>query len=282
MGSLSIKLLVLALFIQPFALNAADEEQLNYRASYSGFFSVGSQIPIADVVLTTQTVASDADYLETELSVTSAPYDFVESLYPIRYRFRSWYWRDRSASLASEYYEKTKSEKHNLIYLDDPEKDFVTRNLLKSNEIDLLSLQAGDYAEENGLSPTGRLTGSQFDRLGLLQRVRYLNLVPGQELELPVTNGKALMRYRVRVEAAENLLIAGRSQAALKLRFDGMEQDENDHEQHAHRPVFIWLSNDVERVPLKVVSRQALGKFVLELTSPYSPTDSKVAKVNLG
>ena len=237
-------------------------ESLQYQVLYKGLFSAGRELPIADVTLTTRKPAADASYRESQLVATSQGYDYVEAFYPIRYRLRSWYQEDASNGLAFENYRQKRHSKikHRLIYLDNPHKPFVTHNLVTEGDLDLPALLNGSYRRVS----TGN-GAVRFDRLGLLEHVRARELLPGQVLKVPVSNGKEMMEYRVSVEARETVKVLGRSWPALKLRFDGLESDERGREKHAHRPIFIWLSDDDKRLPLRAVNRHALGRFSIEL-----------------
>lgn len=236
-------------------------EELNYRVSYQGVFSAGAKVPIADLVLRTDRPAPDAPYLESELLVSSAPYAAVETFYPIRYRIRSWYWPDRSAVLASEYHEFGRADdvEHKLIYLDRTDQPFLSRNLLKEDQGVLQALLGGSYRAK--AQPGQR---HAYDRLGLLQAIRARHLAPGSEFTRIVSNGRKMLRYRVKVEKAQLLALGGQSRHALKLRIDGLEQDERGREKPAHRPVYLWLSADSRQVPLLAVARGAAGKFYIE------------------
>ena len=244
-------------------------EELHYQVYYRGLFSAGARMPIADVTLKTRDPAGGAAYLESELGVTSEDNAHVEAFYPILYRFRSWYLRDRSSCLAAEYFERNNRSglKHRLIYLDDPQEDFVTRDLVAEGDLDLPALLGGTYS---GDAAATRAEG-RFDRLGLLQRVRGLALQPGMQLQEAVSNGKQMLHYRVTVEQRSDRSVAGRQWAALKLRFEGLETDQRGKLEHAHRPVYIWLSDDAWRVPLLAVGRAAVGKFYIELKQPPGP-----------
>ncbi len=245
---------------------------------YQGLFSVGARVAIADVSLNTRTPGGDTGYRETEMGITSEAYGPVEAFYPIRYRFRSWYLEDGSTCLASEYYERNNRSggKHRLVYLDDPEQPFVTHELSSEDQLDLPALREGRY-------PTLQMLPSQvgrFDRLGLLQRVRGHQLSPGDVLEAQVSNGQVMLTYRVTVEAGEPVEAAGRSWNALKLRFDGFKPDSRGKPRAAHRPVFIWLSDDERHIPLLAVSRHALGRFSIELQP--APGLTQLVKLDQG
>lgn len=264
---------VIALLCLSVAFAPLAAEELRYRASYQGVFSAGTQMSIADVVLSSRRGEVDAPYAETELSVSSGPYAHVEALYPIRYRFRSWHWPDVSGVLVSEYHEYGRRDdvEHKLIYLDRPEQDFVAHKVTAELAPELLSLRHGTYRP--ALEPGER---KLFDRLGLLQHLRAQELSPGKSFELQVSNGSELLSYRVRVEAETTVEAAGREWPALKIRFDAFERDERGTERHAHRPVFVWLSRDGGHIPLRAESKHALGRFRIELTS--GPAEARVAR----
>ncbi len=252
---------VLVLLCSP-ALAGQPVEELRYRVSYQGLFSAGAKVPIADLRLRTRQPSTASPYLETELFASSARYGAVEAFYPIRYRFRSWYWRDRSGVLAAEYHEFGRPDdlEHKLIYLDDPQRPFITRNLLREGGQDLPRLRAGDYAARVAMGER-----RAFDRLGLLQAVRGRVLRPGDVFEARVANGSRMMNYRVKVEKATSLFVAGGERAALKLRFDGLRYDERGRKEAAHRPVYVWVSADARHIPLLAEARAAVGRFRIEL-----------------
>jgi hypothetical protein len=237
-------------------------ESLQYQVLYKGLLSAGAELPIADLTLKSRKPATDASYRESELSASSQAYDYVENFYPIRYRFRSWYQQDLSNGVAFEYHRQKRNSKikHRLVYLDNPHKPFVTHNLVTEGELDLPALLNGSYRRVSEVSG-----GVRFDRLGLLAYVRAQALDTGRVLEVPVSNGKTMMKYRVSVEAREAVRALGQTWQTLKLRFDGLKLDKRGREKHTHRPVFIWLSDDAWRLPLRAVNRHALGIFLIEL-----------------
>jgi len=238
-------------------------QELQYRVVYRGVFSAGAEVAIADVELGTRFPGAGA-YAEAHLRASSERYPLVEAIYPIRYRFRSWYRPDGSGVLAAEYleYGSAADREHKLIYLDRPEAPFITRRLERTLP-DLASLERGDYR-----SPPSGGVRRIFDRLGLLQLVRGLELAPGREIEASVSNGSHLLRYLVKVESEVEIKVAGRPWRAFKVRFDGLREDKQGREKHAHRPVFIWLSVDPRHIPLVAESRHSLGLFRVELAPP--------------
>ena len=81
--------LLLGWLLPIIVLAGEQTESLEYGVIYRGLFSMGTDMGIADVML--ESHRPDGGQLgETQLEATSAAYPLVESLYPLRYRFRTW------------------------------------------------------------------------------------------------------------------------------------------------------------------------------------------------
>lgn len=243
------------------AATAAEAERLTYRVEYKGIFSVGEQIPIADAVMSTRVPSSTGDYRETELSVTSEEYPFVEALYPVRYLFRTWYTERNPRCLALEKYQKTSKVKHQLIELARGREEPVSLDLTRTDSDLLGRLRAGSLP----VSEPDESTVPAFDRLSMLAVLRDEPLHAGFDRNYRVTTGSKWLQYRVRVLTRENIAVGGRNWPAWKVRFDGVETDGRGREEHAHRAVYLWISADARRLPLRAVSRHPIGRFIVEL-----------------
>jgi len=245
------------------ASGAQPVRQYDYRVIYQGPFSLGAEMPIADLALQTHRPADGGELREARLEVSSEAYPVVESLYPIRYRFRSWTGAADGQLVGFESLERTRKERHRL-YLRDGSERGVRR-------LDARAAAGQDAIArlDAGVRPAVAGRARQlFDRLGLLQLIRGKALHERDEYRLPVTNGRDLMVYRVKVEGSEMLPLDGRWLPAWKVRFDGYEVAADGREEAVHRPVFIWLSRDPEQVPLRVDARHAVGLFRIELKTP--------------
>lgn len=244
------------------AANAA-ATQYEYLVTYRGVFSLGKDMPIADLALHTPKQAAGTDVRETRLEVSSQAYSLVESLYPIRFLFRSWAETDSGYLVGFESFERARGQKHRL-YLRDASDDGVQR----------FDLDAGagknELAELNaGTRPAAAVDTQQlFDRLGMLQLIRGKTLRDKETYRVPVTNGRERLSYRVKVEGRQAVRLAGAAFPAWKVRFDGLELAADGSEQPAHRPVFIWFSDDAEHIPLRVDARHAVGTFRIEWQPP--------------
>jgi len=233
---------------------------LEYRVSYRGIFSAGTDMQIADLRLESRMLPDSGGLSEAGVEVSSQAYPLVENLFPIRYRFRSWTTQDQGRLLGFETYESTRKLRHRL-YLRDDSGVGVQRYDLKSGE------GRGEMAQlETGVAPVVAAKGERLlDRLGLLQRVRQQNLHEQAAYRFVVTNGRERLIYEITVVAAQSLALDGVSLPAWKLRFDGRESGGRASSKPAHRPVYVWLSQAPGHIPLRVDSRQAIGLFRIEL-----------------
>lgn len=247
------------------AAAAAAGQHYEYRVIYRGAFSLGQDLPIAD--LTLQAAPAEAGGKaavggldEVSLWASSQHYPVVESLYPIRYRFRSWSDPGDGQLVGFESLEKTDRERHRLYLRDGSERGVRSLDRAKgAGGEELAQLDAG-------VRPAATAgVGALFDRLGLMQRIRAEALQDQAEYRLPVTNGRERLVYRVKVEGAQALEVDGRQVPAWKVRFDGYETAADGRREAAHRPVFVWFSQDGERVPLRADARHAVGLFRIEL-----------------
>ncbi len=248
---------------------------LEYSVVYRGVFSMGQNMPIADVTLQ-QIREPDArsvhDLQEFVLEASSAAYPVVESLYPLRYRFRTWVTHDGNV-IGFETYEKTRKRRHRLYLRNTSDSGFSRHDPGEADAASAMErLQAGELPRQipRGALGVPPLNDLLLDRLGLLQYMRDRPLREGAEFLLPVSNGRDRLRYRVRVEKSRSLMLRGARIPAWKLRFDGFESDADGTEKPAHRAMFIWFSRDPARVPLRVDARHAIGLFRVELRDPVA------------
>ncbi len=251
---------LIALSLATMLLAQAGADVLDYRVIYRGMFSGGADMPIADLLLETRIAQGSRDLRQARIEASSVAYPLVETLFPVRYRFRNWTIGDQGQLLGFENYESTRKVRHRL-YLRDDSSLGVRRFDLKAGAgwRELEQLEAGEM-------PVPPVAGERLlDRLGLLQLVRGQNLADQSEYRFVVTNGRERLVYDVRVVAAQTLDLAGVSLPAWKLRFDGLESSRNGGLEPAHRPVYVWLSQTPEHIPLRVDSRHAIGRFRVEL-----------------
>ena len=256
--NLLVSLAVSVFLFTASVVQAADPvEKLQYLATYKGIFTLSETINICDVSLLNRT-HEPKGYQETQMNVSSEKYGFVESMFPIRYRFTSWLEPSRKQTWVYEVFERTgdKEAKHHLVRLDQVDKDFQKSDVKAAEQALLDTLSAGDFDQ-----PDKTDYPIQHDRLGLLHALRGMSLQAGQEMLLSVTNGKEPLRYRVKVEADKTLELNGQQWPALKLRFESFKPDDAELKEATHRPIYIWLSNDADKIPLLAEMRHRFGLF---------------------
>lgn len=243
------------------ACRAGTPDALEYQVVYRGVFSAGTDLPIVDLFLDAPLQEETTGIRQIGLTASSLAYPLVESVFPIRYRFRSWTGPEQGQLQGFETYERTRKLRHRL-YLPDKAGSRMRRyNLAEGvGQQELAQLQAG-------VSPTAHPVQDArlLDRLGLLQRLRGQDLREQANYRFAVTNGRERLDYRVAVESAQTVTIGELVVPAWKLRLDGFEQGRNGRPVAAHRPVYVWLSRTPARIPLRVDSRQPIGLFRVEL-----------------
>ena len=234
---------------------------LEYRVVYSGVFSAGADLPIADLQLVSRKRAGVPGLVETRIDATSVGYPLVERLFPIRYRFRNWVVPGEPARLLGfETYESMRRQRHHLYLGDD--------SVPGHQRYDLLTGEGrGEIAKlESGVVPVALADNRHLlDRLGMLQRLRREHLHERAVLHFDVTNGRERLKYRVSVEAAQDLKLDDVAIPAWKLRVDGEELDRRGRWKPAHRPLHLWLSQAPGRIPLRVDARHGVGMFRIQL-----------------
>ncbi|MGD2119751.1 MAG: DUF3108 domain-containing protein [Chromatiales bacterium] len=283
-------------FLLLFAAPVMAVESFTYKASYKGVLSLFNRLDIGDVIFEVASLDSPGQggaVNHLRLSVSSANYPTVEKLYSYRYRYDSFFDSARRQTRFFENVKTTKKTKHHLAYLDF-NKDEVQLYRVDRSEPVLTKafvqqlLNRGGLADaETKLQPAANalmaIPQNTLDRLSLLQDMRFDNFSIGASRDYDITNGDELMRYRYRVEKKEQLDFNGKSTAVWKVRIDAFEAgatgfqmaqaaDSNafldgmqTRNQLLHAPVYVWISADERRVPLKFVSHQALGQFVVAL-----------------
>ncbi|MCB1800752.1 MAG: DUF3108 domain-containing protein [Gammaproteobacteria bacterium] len=228
----------------------------DYRVTYRGVFSLGQDMPIADVAIASAAV-SGANLTQLMLEASSERYPVVESLYPVRYRITSWLDADVGL-VAFETFERTRDTRHRFY-----ERDVSGQGMMR---YDLLAGEGQDRVERLHRAPVASWAGERlFDRLALLAQLRSRDLRVGQRFSLPVTNGRDRMRYDISVESAASLMLQGEQHATVKVRLDAWELDARGRDKPAHRPAYIWLGDDRQRTPLMVEVRHPIGVFRAEL-----------------
>jgi len=252
-------------------------ESLTYRAFYQGMFSAQKLIGIADVGWETSRIDAHATAqpaIETQMSVSSEAYPFVETLYPFRLVYRSLTTPGPVRSIAYEKYDSTEQHGRDLTWLDEEsgvalrfrEGHIPNRKVAGQlpEALESWGSQQQDYqyyARARHKSLPGMV-----DQVSLLQRIREAALSVDARFKVPVTDGKHRYVYKVRVVSAEPLVVANREWKSLKVRFDGYRV-EDGKKIRDHNPLWVWLDNTPRRTPLRFEYSNTFGRFVINLQS---------------
>ncbi|KOR27994.1 hypothetical protein TI04_12045 [Achromatium sp. WMS2] len=105
-------------------------------------------------------------------------------------------------------------------------------------------------------------TQSIMDRMTMLQWLRSHPLTPGTNIELSVTDGHKLLGFSVTAEALATITWNQQQTVSTRLRLQPKVTANGDT-----NPVWIWISNDSQRLPLMFRTRRALGTFETRLVS---------------
>jgi len=257
-------------------------ETIDFKVTYHGMFTAYQEFDIGDVrldITQTRSLLDDEPIVRAQLTASSAAYPLVEQFYPYRYDFTSYHQGSWPRSLAFERRKQTSRLRHDLLLLnwegaalwrfgiDDAEQSEPLSSQLPAAMFKTL-LVAGlpDYGVQLKPRPEGQAPPpeSTLDRLALLQQIRALPLLPDTSEDLTVTDGKEFIHYRVTVIKRELIQAAAGSRSAWKIRVEGFESDHGE-ERFRHRPVYIWISDDQRRLPLRFVIRHAVGTFTVEM-----------------
>lgn len=251
-------------------------ETLYYQVFYRGLFSAFSRIPVANAMLSTQRYQApglSSPLLDTALTVSTAGYDFVEGLYPFRYRMRTLYQLSPQGSVAFERIKRTRKSKYDLVWVDrEPgvQQAIIKRYRRGDTPVDsVLPTPVAQWADTKAISvhpktrqPDGKnnVATDVLDWLSLLQAIRGLSELPSENVLLPVTDGNGQRNYRVSREGRETLVIGDRSWPAWRYSLIKMSDNGEDE----NNPIKVWLSTDERHLPLRLQTSHTVGRFIIE------------------
>ncbi|MCP5446992.1 MAG: DUF3108 domain-containing protein [Chromatiaceae bacterium] len=273
--------ILLLLLLQLQAVQSADGllqaggETLVYKVTYQGLLSAFLPVEIAQTTLRlhpgVETVAGE-QLRHASLRVTTEPFPRMESFYPFRFDYHSWFDPRLSYTAVVDMRKRTSDSRHELLWFNRREGE-VRRYRKEQQTEGADSLVLPDFVRQvirlqqtAGFRERGvfRLTESNvLDRLTMLYAVRHRPLQTGGSIELAVSNGKDLLGYNIAIEAKEKLIIDGRPIAAFRLRFSPNFVSAGDR----GYAVRVWLSDDERRLPIRFHSRNLGGVIELELTT---------------
>jgi hypothetical protein len=248
------------------------EERLEYTVSYKGVFSAWVWVDIADAAISTELDSSALDgrpVYRSEIWATTEPYRKAELVYPLRFRYQSWFSLEPPRTEVAARWQRARTEiEGGALWFDwgagvirrfswreqdeatgKAAEPLVLPDYLAEQRFFGIALKRFRYRGQAALT----LAAEGLDYLALLQQVRFRDLRQAQTLYIPVSDGKDLLGYRIRVQARERLSRSDSSIEAFKLRFDPLYQDGDSHPE-----IYLWISSDRRRLPLRSYSEHAL------------------------
>ncbi|MFC1601940.1 DUF3108 domain-containing protein [Pseudomonadota bacterium] len=274
-----------SLLLFPIWLSAAPvaDERLEYKISYQGGLTAMVWLDICDAVLETsqQAVSVNGELAyKTFVDITSERYEKMEDLYPFRFHLTSFFSSDMQRSILFDKRKKTKKDRHEVIRFDWEEKVTERYKRLKPKQIaaGATNIKAGENKASDLFNflgydlthfrrsgrPGQKLSTGMLDRLSLLQAVRSQKLTVGEEKRLTISDGKKVLNYLVRVQAREALEHNGQKQDLFKVRFDAFKTGKWSGTP-AHPVVYVWMTTDDLRIPVRFSIDYAMGTFVIQL-----------------
>jgi hypothetical protein len=273
-------------------------ERLEYTASYEGLLSGGQEVDVAQVVMSTQpgpTRFNGERAYRTRVQVSTAPYDSIERLFPLRYEYNSLLSADLRRSLMFEQRKEGRRPRHVIVWFDwdenrvarfrrgaDSPRDAQGGLAEMLEELASASSMRGDPVGSGALASLvelGFLGGEEdyearavsvphlpdrlFDRLSMLQVLRLSELEDGTSLRIPVSDGERLLYYTVRSMGRERLKMEGRVWDTYRVRLSAVEAGKPGPTDDP--PVDLWLAADARRIPVRLSSEHRLGRFEVRL-----------------
>jgi hypothetical protein len=273
-----------------------DHESLEYTAYYKGILSSWIKLAIARVRLHTDVVETLTDHQAVYVSVlelSTETYRKAELLYPFRFRYATrfspallrtqlvyvrqrarrgeeallWFrWRGRRVERfkwrEGGDFDSEQGGVPDELAIASRELARALRRRYPGLVMDPERLRFAGYGER-------ALVDRALDRLALLHYVRFQDLRPGHTMTMPVSDGKALAGYHVTVDRRQWLERGEEKLETFKLSLDPFY---SKPQARPHPRVYVWVSTDPRRLPVRFRVGQAHGTFELVLTGqPHLP-----------
>lgn len=120
------------------------------------------------------------------------------------------------------------------------------------------------YENDGKKKRTVPLIPGTFDPLSLLFVIRTKHLNTGDVVEIPITNGKNLIRARASVLRKEKIVVDGKSWNTFLVVPDLKQLGKALGRKDAEN-LMIWFGTGPKKLPVRIVSQFAVGRFVFEL-----------------
>lgn len=216
-------------------------EELRFRLGWSLFTVAHTELRVEPEVFEERPAL--------KISVETKTNGFADAFYKVRNLSTSWITDDVSRSLRYTSVQQEGGRERDTVSVFHPERSLVHYE---------------DRIDDEVREPVPILPGT-FDPLGIVFFVRSLDFELGDELVVPTTNGKEFFFTIVRVvDKVERTFAYGRREAWI------LEPDIKDlggvFKKSPDGKVRFFFSADEEKLPLRMESSVAVGRFWAELT----------------
>ena len=273
---------------RPVQLPFHSGEILHYKLSYRGLLTSMIWADIADIEMTYLSDKKTPDNQQAyqfELFVTTENYSKAEIFHPVRYTYTSTLDSSLQRTVLVEEIDNGKNQSHAFLWLDWQNKE---TQLFKKREKEqltngFLGLNAAEVWEQDGAQRVPDFLGDYplladqqtylihkesgdkieyaqiLDPLSLLYTLRTLDF----SADLPAVNEIAvavsddIRLYHVTRMAVEKLSVNGEAYQGTKYKIQTDEKKDNSY--------YVWLSNDMKKIPLRLSMDAPLGKLEIDL-----------------
>lgn len=268
---------VLAVLLAIPGTAAAGVERLTYRAELNSVLTLFAWAHVGTVTVTSRDVdicPGGGRCRQTEAWMTSESAPALETVYPLRYLYRTAYLPERGETLAFEILRNRRGAdaygwRHRVFWLHGQAETAIRYDLDAEGE-----RASGDLADWAHTDKAGDLTLRvrnhrevsmrlpALDRLGGLDMLRAENLEPGASWRQAGAGPKGSLTFIVTVEEQEVIQAGMRSWETWRIRAE--ERREGDDGASA-APLYAWIATDAARTPVRLAIDHPIGQVRLTL-----------------
>ena len=268
--------LILSLLLASVSLHAA--ERLDYLIEYKGLLSGYKWTDVSRASISTERLADCAgrgSCMVSTATLSSRGYKVLETVFKVRFHYRSFYQLNPSHTLAFETRERKYSKqylpygyKHSLAVIPsgaDTTDFYKLRSRGEPLPAEVRVFVATDHKPVEKIrvkkvkhKPVEK---NALDRMTLLQTVRSAPLKVGYKALFAGTDGRNKLQFRVAVVAQEEVKAAGKSWKTWKVRIDELEKGEKPVSLH------VWISRESRHIPIFIEIESSYGEARFHLKS---------------
>lgn len=253
------------------ATNLVQAESFSYDVKFKGALSGFSWSSMAHGTITTRKLASCDGWgscLNTRVTMSSKGHKLLESIYPTRFHYQSFFQQKPLRTLAFEQRDKkTKSKyqpygyRHKLVTLTKNGSSMDYRVLWSSG--DTLPKGAAQFVSSDhngGAAPAVKnrirspVAPNALDRWTMIYTARFLPYKSGYSRTFPGTNGSDKLTFHVRFEGDTTVEARGKTYKAWKVAITETKSGKKQP------TLYLWITNDKSRLPVRIEMEESIGR----------------------